>query len=67
MRRIIVIGTTGSGKTTFARALAARLGVPHGEQDAWNHGPGWQETPLPLFRAQVAAFTAADTWVMDGN
>ncbi|MGM9321559.1 adenylate kinase [Deinococcus aquaticus] len=67
MRRIIVIGTTGSGKTTFARALAARLGVPHGEQDAWNHGPGWQETPLPLFRAQVAAFTAADSWVMDGN
>ena len=67
MRRIIVMGTTGSGKTTFARALAARLGVPHGDQDAWNHGPGWQETPLPLFRAQVAPFTAADSWVMDGN
>lgn len=40
MQRIIVIGTTGSGKTTLARALAARLGVPHGEQDAWNHLPG---------------------------
>lgn len=67
MQRVIVIGTTGSGKTTLARALAARLGVPHGEQDAWNHLPGWQEAPLEEFRAQVAAFTAGDAWVMDGN
>ncbi|GAA5514812.1 hypothetical protein Dcar01_03573 [Deinococcus carri] len=67
MRRIVVIGTTGSGKTTLARALAGRLGVPHGEQDAWNHLPGWQEAPLAQFRAQVDAFTARPTWVMDGN
>ncbi|MDL2344964.1 AAA family ATPase [Deinococcus sp. MIMF12] len=67
MQRVIVIGTTGSGKTTLARALAARLGVPHGEQDAWNHLPGWQEAPREQFRARVAAFTAGDAWVMDGN
>ncbi|PTA68278.1 adenylate kinase [Deinococcus arcticus] len=67
MQRVIVIGTSGSGKTTLARALAARLGVPHGEQDAWNHLAGWQEAPLPQFRAQVAAFTAQPRWVMDGN
>jgi len=42
-RRIVVTGTTGSGKTTLARAAAARLGVPHTEQDAWNHMPGWRE------------------------
>ncbi|WP_221090774.1 P-loop NTPase family protein [Deinococcus aquaedulcis] len=67
MQRIIVIGTSGSGKTTLARHLAARLGVLHGEQDAWNHLAGWQEAPLAQFRAQVAAFTAAPAWVMDGN
>ena len=67
MRRIIVIGTTGSGKTTFAHALARRLGVPHGEQDAWNHQPGWREAPRAQFRAQVALFTAGEVWVMDGN
>lgn len=67
MRRILVIGTTGSGKTTLARALAARLGVPHGEQDAWNHLPGWREAPLEEFRAQVNAFTTGPAWVMDGN
>jgi adenylate kinase family enzyme len=67
VQRIIVIGTTGSGKTTLARSLAARLGLPHAEQDAWNHLPGWQEAPLEQFRAQVAAFTARPAWVMDGN
>lgn len=67
MRRVTVIGTTGSGKTTFARALANRLGFPHGEQDAWNHGPNWQMAPLAQFRAQVSLFTAGESWVMDGN
>ncbi|GAA4017340.1 hypothetical protein GCM10022631_32500 [Deinococcus rubellus] len=66
-QRTLVIGTTGCGKTTLARAVAARLGVPHAEQDAWNHLPGWQEAPLKEFRAQVDAFTAGPAWVLDGN
>lgn len=67
MQRIIVIGTTGSGKTTLARAIAARLGLPHGEQDAWNHEANWQEAPPELFQARVDAFTRQGGWVMDGN
>ena len=67
MQRIIVIGTSGSGKTTFARALANRLGFPHGEQDAWNHEAGWREAPLGRFRARVDLFTSGRQWVMDGN
>ncbi|WP_240740895.1 adenylate kinase [Deinococcus sp. Arct2-2] len=67
MQRILVIGTTGSGKTTLARAIAGRLGLPHGEQDSWFHQPGWQAAPTQQFRAQVAAFTSQSAWVMDGN
>ena len=66
-RRIVVTGTTGSGKTTLARATAAKLGLPYAEQDAWNHLPGWQEAPVQQFRVAVDVFTARAGWVMDGN
>jgi adenylate kinase family enzyme len=65
--RIVVTGTTGSGKTTLACSVAAKLNLPHAEQDAWNHLPGWKEAPLEQFRANVDRFTAQTGWVMDGN
>src|ERR687887_1422021 len=65
--KIVVIGTSGSGKTTVARELARRLGVPHVELDALYHGPGWTETPVEEFRRRVAAATDGSGWVVDGN
>jgi adenylate kinase family enzyme len=62
-----VVGNSGSGKSTIARALAARLGVAWVELDATYHQPGWQQLPAGEFRARVAAATAADGWVVDGN
>lgn len=63
-----MLGTSGSGKTTFARALGARLGVPHVELDALHHGPGWVEAPAEAFRARVEeAVRASEGWVVDGN
>ena len=67
MRRVVVGGSTGSGKSTFARALAARMNVPLIELDAIRHGPNWTETPEDLFRDLVGARTSADAWVLDGN
>ena len=67
MRRVVVGGSTGSGKSTFARALAARLGAPVIELDALRHGPSWTITPDALFRERLDPLTATDTWVVDGN
>jgi adenylate kinase family enzyme len=66
-RKVAVIGTTGSGKTTFARRLADRLGVIHIELDALHHGPNWTEAPAEEFRESVAVALAAAGWVADGN
>lgn len=69
MRRVSVAGISGSGKSTFARALAERLGVQYVELDALHHGPNWSEVSADELRARVeAAIEAApDGWVIDGN
>ena len=65
--RILVLGRTGSGKTTLARELAAELGVPHIELDALYFGPQFSTAPLSVLRERVCAAVSADRWVTDGN
>lgn len=67
LRRIIVVGVSGSGKTSLAQWLARRLGIPQVELDALFWGPGWQPIPRDNFRRRVAAALAAPAWVTDGN
>jgi adenylate kinase family enzyme len=62
-----VIGSTGSGKTTFARALAQKLGVPHVEIDALFWQPGWVMTSAEELRAKVETALGDGGWVVDGN
>jgi adenylate kinase family enzyme len=67
LRRINVVGTSGSGKTTFARSLAAHLGHPHVELDALNWGAKWTQATPEVMRQRVAEAVAGDRWVVDGN
>ncbi len=67
MRRIVVSGTTGSGKTTLARDIGRRLGAPLVELDALHWEPGWREATAAAFRERVASALAGETWVVDGN
>jgi adenylate kinase family enzyme len=62
-----VVGNSGSGKTTFAKELAAALGIPHLELDSVFHQPDWQPLERQLFRERVGAFTSGPAWVTDGN
>ena len=66
-RRISVVGSTGSGKTTFAFDLARRIGVPHVELDALAWGPNWTLVPEDIFKERVARAVESDAWVIDGN
>lgn len=65
MNRVAVVGTTGSGKTTFARRLAEILGVPHVELDDLYHGPGW--SVREDFEQAVAEAVAKERWVIEGG
>ena len=67
MKRVLVIGCGGAGKTRLARELGARTGLPvvHLDQEFWH--PGWVETPPDEWAARVRTLTAADEWIMDGN
>lgn len=65
--RVVVVGTSGSGKTSLARRLARELQVPHIELDALFWGPNWTPQPVEHFRERVAEAVAGERWVLDGN
>jgi adenylate kinase family enzyme len=67
VRRISVVGTSGSGKSTVGRQLALGLGVPFVELDSIYHQPGWVPLPTEEFRRRAAEAVAGDGWVIDGN
>ena len=68
--RIVVVGTSGAGKTTPARRIAALLGLPQIELDAINWQSGWcdltRHDPAELVRRVDEAITA-EAWAVDGN
>jgi adenylate kinase family enzyme len=67
MRRVLVIGISGAGKSTFARALADKTGLPLIHLDAAFWRPGWTVTPRPEWRARVAELVADERWIIEGN
>ena len=67
MQRIIVIGCPGSGKSTFARALHDKTGVPlyHLDMMYWNADKTTVEKRV--FLELLSAVLKKDTWIIDGN
>ena len=67
MQRVVVVGTSCSGKTTLARLLSRVLGAPHVELDGIHWMPDWQLRPVDEVRRMVGEAASAERWVMDGN
>jgi adenylate kinase family enzyme len=67
MKRIIVIGCSGSGKSTFSRQLGEKIGSNVYHLDAYYWNPDWKATDPETFDSIVTGLTAEDEWIIDGN
>src|SRR5436190_11745737 len=65
--RVLVDGMMGSGKSTFARALAARTGLPLIHLDVHFWKPGWVRTPENEWCEKQRSLLSGDDWIVDGN
>ena len=66
-QRIVIIGSTSSGKSTLAEEIARILESELIDLDALHWEPNWMEAPDEVFRARTDAATRASAWVLAGN
>ncbi len=64
-KRILVYGVCGSGKTTFAKALSDRTGIPWTSVDDMAWLPGWISTTDEFQTEQVEKICAGEAWILD--
>ncbi|MEO8664864.1 MAG: adenylate kinase [Ignavibacteria bacterium] len=65
--RVNVVGSSGSGKTTFSKTLASKLNIPRIEMDEIFWDPDWQQPPDEVFFERVEKALSSESWVLDGN
>ena len=67
MKKIIVIGCPGSGKTTFAEKLCDKIGIPLFYLDAIWHKPDRTHISREEFDVRLGEILELDSWIIDGN
>ena len=67
MERILIIGCGGAGKSTLARQLGEKTGLPVVHLDKLFWHPGWVESTKDEINAKIRAEMAKPQWIMDGN
>ena len=67
MKRVIVIGSGGAGKSTFARGLGEITGLPVVHLDSLFWKPNWVTTPKDEWAEVVRGQIDKPEWIMDGN
>ena len=67
MKRVLVIGNCGAGKSTFSRKLQKITGLKliHLDQEYWL--PNWTETPEAEWQEKLQQLISGEQWIIDGN
>ncbi len=67
IKRVAIIGPGGAGKTTLARKLGARTGLPVIHLDRLYWSKGWVPTPRETWLEHQREVLAQERWIIDGN
>ncbi|MDE6823765.1 MAG: hypothetical protein K2J27_03425 [Duncaniella sp.] len=67
MKRVVVIGCPGAGKSTFSRKLAAKTGLPLHYLDMIWHRADRTVIGREEFDLQLGRLVKEDEWIIDGN
>ena len=67
MKKILIIGSGGAGKSTLARELGTILSLKVIHLDTWYWNPGWVETPQAEWQSRIQDLTLRESWIMDGS
>lgn len=66
-QRIMVIGCCGAGKSTLAKRIQQKTGLPliHLDKEYWK--PNWEATKKDIWKEKVYSLTQEEKWIIDGN
>lgn len=67
MKKAVVIGSPGAGKSTFARRLGEITGLEVFHLDRLFWKPGWVETPKLEWLELQRRIVENESWIIDGN
>ncbi|WP_273716549.1 hypothetical protein [Leuconostoc mesenteroides] len=67
MKRVLLIGSGGAGKSTLARKMSKQLNITAFHLDKLLWKPNWQMTPKPEQAIIVNNLVRQDSWIIDGN
>ena len=67
VKKVVVIGSSGAGKSVFSSRLGEITGLPVIHLDKYHWRPGWTEPPKDEWRRRVEELAGGDSWIIDGN
>ncbi len=67
LKRTVIVGASGSGKTMLAKQIAKKRGIPHIELDELYWDLNWTKVPDDEFRARIDQALSRASWITDGN
>jgi len=67
MKRVLIVGTSGAGKSTIAKIVAARIGVAYYASDDFYWERDWQPARIDRVNRLIDEVLEKPSWVLDGN